>query len=623
MITCTPDRENGVMSIDGITPNGDGVVSRTVPGAAPFLLRGGVAPIVTGGIALVDTEAPFGVPLDYVVTVSNITSANRLVQQNLALTPTFLHGVQTWTAGTGRTLTTPADATAHSAAAVGQVTSTASVTTPTTPPTLIGHKDSAVGVSGSYTLDPATPTGGAAVATNDWMLIIHSQLSSAANPADPSGWTRIDDVTANANRQIIWKRKRQAGDTSYVVAAASGAQSIGSLLWVRGSGDTLTTSVTTTVATAGSSTTLTTGSHAVIRPSLVVSVFNASGTIGLGANLIANAGIRASGGIAGAVRGARADIVASGVGTGLISGATWNYTINATSSTRNLVVATNSQVEASDSPYVTAAYGSVLTTGFATQIAFHVADVLTNRIVAVTKAAAIPSTTANAPHLLTGRFKFTHPGLWTWQDVLNQGTWQNLKNTKATWLDVRGSSSTVAGTSCGCSSPSSIPATGNDLIPPQQVITRPRHRVNTWLNFSVLFANASTFPATAEIRLVHGSTTKEFGIQLDARRVRHHAGHAAVRPRRRCTGSTATRRSRRNSPDYLLGPGWTVASSDAAIIWTGTVGNSTSEFRTASALTTTTTCQLDPPDVLPEGTCPASRYSCPTRSTSPCPSGSA
>lgn len=597
MITCSTEPQIGVVNLSGITPNGDGVVARTKPDTVPFPLRGGIAPISAGGIALTDTEAPFGVPLEYTTTVSNISSANRLVQQNLMLTPTFTHGVQGWTAGTGRTLTTPADSTAHSAAAVGQVTQNASITTPTAPPTLIGHKDTAVTVSGSYTLDPATPSGGGAIATNDWMLIVHTQLSLASNPADPSGWTRIDDVTANNHRQIIWKRKRQAGDTSYSVGASAGAQSLGSLLWVRGSGDTLTTSVTALPEQVGTSRNIATTTHAAIRPALVVSLFSASATIGQGAALGVTANIRADGGLSNvktAVRGVQAVIGAGGQGSGPVAGATVNYMVNSvTLSPRTLIVATNSQAEASDTPVVSAIYGSALAMGFATQVAFQVADVLTNRIVAVAKAAAIPATTTDQPHLLTGRFKFLHPGLWTWQDVLNQGTWQNLKNTKTTWLDVRGSSSTVAGNFLRLFVTVVDPATGNDYIPPQQVITGLDVAVNTWIDFSMLFVNTAQIPSTAEIRLVHGSTTKEFSIQWSFDELGITPGSQRVHDTLYWfDGDTPVPA---NSPDYLLGAGWSTVTADAAITWSGTVGNSVSEFRTAGTLSTVTACQLDAP----------------------------
>ena len=601
MITCTPSAFTGVMNLVGVTPNGQGVVQREAPGASPFLLRGGVGPITVGGISLVDTEAPFGVPLTYRVTVSAISSANRLVQQNLMLTPTFLHGVQGWTAGSGRTLSVVADAAAHSAAGVGKVTSTGTTTTPTTPPSLIGHKDTAVTVSGSYTLDPATPSGGGAIATNDWMLIIHSQLSSAANPADPSGWTRIDDVTANGFRRIIWKRKRQAGDTSYTVAAASGAQSLGSLLWVRGSGDTLTMSVTTLPDTPGVSTTLTTSRHAVVRPSLVVSTFTASGVIGQRAGLIAQAQVRADGvtTVSGrtAIRGVSASVAAAGQ-VGAVAGGTINYLVNSASSPRTLVVATTSQVDAGDSPYVTMNYGGPVAMGFATQVAFQVADVLTNRTVAVAKAALIPATTADKPHLISGRFRFLHPGLWTWQDVYNQGTWQNLKNTKATWLDVRGSSSTVPGNFLSLFLTIVDPATGNDLIPPQKVLTGLDIAVNTWLDFSMLVANTVDIPTTAEIRLVHGSTLKEFGIEWYFDEFGITPGAQRVHPTLYWFDGDTPLPS--DPEDLMMGDSsWSAASTDAAVTWAGTVGNSVSELRMASSVTTTSTCQMAAPSNTP------------------------
>jgi hypothetical protein len=601
MIQCTASPYSGVMEVVGITPNGDGVVQREMAGANPFVLRGGAAPITIGGFDLFDTEAPFGVDLTYRATVSNITSANRLIQQNLALTPTFLNGVQGWLAGTGRTLSVVADATAHSAAGVGKVTSTGTTTTPSAPGTLTGWKNSAVGVSGSYTLDPATPSGGAAIATNDWMLIIHFQLSSVAAPATPSGWTLLDNQSANGYRQMIWARKRQAGDTSYTVAAGSGASSVGSLNWVRGTGDIQTLSVTTLPDVPGSSTSLRTSTHAAIRPALVMSIFTATATIGQSSVAAARAHVIAAGGVGAGTPSANAvahaTIRAAGQGSGPLAGATPAYLLNSASSTQSLIVGTNSQTEAGDTAAVSANYGSPIGACFATQVAFHTADVLTNRTIARGKAALIPATTADKPHLLTGRFKFLHPGLWTWADVLAQGTWQNLKNTKATWLDVRGTSSTVPGNFLSLFM-TITDGSGNDLIPPQKVLTGTDVAVNSWLDFSMLFANTVDIPTTAEIRLVHGSTLKEFGIEWYFDEIGITPGAQRVHPTLYWfSGSTPVPS---DPEDLLMGDtAWSAVTSDASITWAGTVGNSVSEFRMASSITTTTTCRLDAPTDVP------------------------
>lgn len=602
MITCSPAAVDGVMDIVGITPNGDGVVQREMVGANPFVLRGGAGPITTGGIDLVDTEAPFGVDLTYRATVSNITSANRLIQQNLMLTPTFLNGVQGWLAGSGRTLTTPADSTAHSAAAVGKVTSTVTTTTPTAPGTLTGWKNTAVTVSGNYTLDPATPTGGAAIATNDWMLIVHSQVSTVAAPATPSGWTLLDNQAANGHRQMIFARKRVGGDSTYTVAALSGASSVGSLLWVRGVGDVQSLSVTTLPDEVDVSTTLTTASHAVIRPALVLSIFSASAVIGQGAAAVVQHHVRAEGVIGGSVvtsadRSVHATITATGQGSGPLAGGTLGYIVNAASGPRTLIVGTNALPVAGDSQPVTAQYASPLSMGFATQVAFHSADALTNRIIARGKAGLIPATTSDRPHLLTGRFRFTHPGLWTWADVLAQGTWQNLKDTKPTWLDVRGTASTVPGDFLNLFV-AITDGSGNDLVPPQRVRIGNDTSVNTWLDFSMLFVNTVDIPTTAEIRLIHGSTLKEFGIEWSFDEFGITPGAQRTHPTLYWFSGSTPLPS--DPEDLMMGDtAWSAAATDAAITWAGTVGNSVSEFRMASAVTTTTVCRLDTPSMLP------------------------
>lgn len=603
MITCESTPDIGVMRVSGLTPNGQGVVQREMPGANPFVLRGGAAPITLGGIDLVDTEAPYGVDVTYRATVSSMTAANRLVQQNLMLTPTWLHGVQGWLAGANRTMSVVADAAAHSTAGVGKVTSTLTTTTPTTPPVLTGWKNTAITVSGSYTLDPATPSGGAAIATNDWMVIIHSQVSTLAAPATPSGWALLDNTAANGFRQMIWARKRQAGDTTYTVAAAAGAASVGSLLWVRGAGDIQTLSATTTPTSPGVDTTLTTNTHAAIRPALVLSVFSASATIGEGAARTVTATVRADGQVltptapTAARRGVLASIQATGLVTGLLSGANQGFMLNSASSARTLVVGTTSMTEAGDTPTVTAGYGSPVAMGFATQIAFHVADVLTNRIVARGKAALIPATTADKPNLLTGRFRFLHPGLWTWADVLAQGTWQNLKDTKPTWLDVRGSSSTVPGNFLSLFV-AITDGSGNDLVPPQRVRVGADVAVNTWIDFSMLFTNTVDIPSTAEIRFIHGSTLKEFGIEWYFDELGITPGAQLVHPTLYWFSGDTPLPAR--PQDLLMGDSsWDAVTGDAALTWAGTVGNSVSELRTASSLTATTTCRMGWPGQLP------------------------
>lgn len=595
MITCTPDPESGTIFVAGTTPNGTGLITRTQPGAAPLILRGGAAQILTGGFALDDTEAPLGVPVQYVATISAITSTDRLVQQNLIRTPHFVRGVGSWTAGTGRTLTTGADSTAHQAT-VGLVTANASTTTPSAPPTLTGWKNSAVGVSGSYTLDPATPTGGAAIATNDQMVIIHSQVSTVAAPTTPSGWTILDDVTANGYRQIVYTRTRQAGDTSYVVAAPASANSVGSLLWVRGAGTGTTVAVT---ATAGNAATqLSTNPHVAIRPALIVNSFTSlGGAYGPAAGLTATATIRPTGAVSSTpstVRFGNALITASGSVSGQPAGAAFAYAITASGSTRSLIVGTYSQTEAQETTVATVTYASPLTMGFATQIAFQVSDVLTNRIVAATKAALIPATTAAAPHLLTGRFKYVHAGLRNWLDVRNIGTWQNVKDTNATWLAVRGSGSTTSGVFTKLFLTIVDPGTGSNYIPPQQVRVGMEAAMNTWLDFSALIVNTADIPTTAEIRLVHGSALKEFAVtwSFDEFGLTPGTQRAAHDTLYWFSGDSAVPS---NHAARLAGPGWVGISGDAAITWVGTAGNSTSEFRAASTVQSTTTCQLDPP----------------------------
>jgi hypothetical protein len=95
----TPER--GLVRVTGEVPNGHLVVSRRSADTPDFQLRGGDLMVTTQGFSLEDSEAPIGVPVTYTATS---TPTNRLIQRNLVLTPDFTYGQQTWTTGTGRTI---------------------------------------------------------------------------------------------------------------------------------------------------------------------------------------------------------------------------------------------------------------------------------------------------------------------------------------------------------------------------------------------------------------------------------------------------------------------------------------------------------------------------------------
>ena len=89
------------MRVAGVVPNGTLVVQRSSPGKTAITLRGGQKTITQQGFTQDDSEGPVGTPLTYTAT---LTPAVRLIEQNRVLTLSFTNGVQSWTAGTGRTI---------------------------------------------------------------------------------------------------------------------------------------------------------------------------------------------------------------------------------------------------------------------------------------------------------------------------------------------------------------------------------------------------------------------------------------------------------------------------------------------------------------------------------------
>lgn len=569
MITCQPDNEAGVLTISGVTPNGNGVVTRQVSGEPDFILRQGAMVIDRDGFILTDSEAPLGVPVSYRADITNISAPDRVIQQNLMLTPTFERGVFGWTAGNNRTLSTVSDTMAHSAT-VGRLSANAVGATVGSAPTYVGHVDSTFAAAAAYTLTPPT-TGGTAIATNDWMLLAHTQVTAVARPAIPTGWTELTDTVYANRRQILWVRKRLGGDTGYTVAAVSGASSIATLVWVRGASDEVVFSGPDSMPTPGLSAVTIAGRRTVMRPSLAVAVFSAVASIS----------------------------TTTAPTSGSVTGATWQF--NRTSGTlpQTMVVATSSLATSGETPTVTTTFSDVQTGGLGTQVVFQATGTVNDQVIIKGKAAALPADPLNQ-YLLTGRVRFTTPALWTWQDVKNFGTWQAVKTAKATWLDVRGSGSVApAGNYLNLFVTIVDPATGTDYINPRLVLSVNEGSVNKWLDFSVLFDVPASIPTTAEVRLSHGTNAKEFPViwYLDEFGITAGSYRAVHSTRYWFDGDSI---APANSEDYLLPDGkWNALSTDGAMVWDGIPSNSTSTFYGPSSVTTTTECGLDPPTSIP------------------------
>lgn len=563
MIGATTFLDRGLVRLAGGMPNGPATVTRLVDGQPPFQLRGSPLTVTLGGLLLEDSEAPLSLPLQY---RTQVTTTERKVQTNYVRTPTFLHGQQSWLPGVGRTMGITADATAHSAQ-VGTVTGYPAGASPVAPPTYVGSVSTAVNTTTSYTLTPPTG-GGTAIATNDWMVLVHNQLAAAATPTASAGWTQLHNSVDGTIRMTIWARKRLAGDTGVTVTVGTGAASIGSLLWVRGAIDEKWLS-TAVVGQGQGGSTVTVGPAYAIRPTLAVT----------------------------AVAARTASAVTQPT-TGDVAGPTWRTTGTSVTSPddRSLVTATGSSTFAGPSAPAVVTYADNLVEYVGVQIAFQSNNTVSDRVLARAPISALVSSAD--PYLVTGRFRFTSINVRTWQDLKTQfPTWQGVKDANANWLAVRGAAAQVDSTFLQLFVTITNPS-GTDLITPVLAISSTDASTGTWIDFSAYFTVGTTVPDGSELRLVHGVTDAEYDIQwyLDeigitgADDLLHDTlywfdGDTPVPP----------------DPQNFRWPGeiWTDVSHNATIVWTGTVGNSTSVFTAPSTVAYIAKAILTEPDVHP------------------------
>lgn len=571
MIECSGDSRNGVMTISGSTPNGNAKVTRSAKGQVPFLLRNGAKKITTNGFLLFDTEAPFETPLTYVATITGISDADRLIQQNLVMTPTFTRGVFNWAAGpgAGRALTTTTDPSAHQPV-VGLFGGSNTSTAPPAPPVLIGHVDTPVFGVFNYVLAP-TLTGPTAIAENDWMLWIHQQLASVDLGLRPNGWTVFADVTNGSIRTVVWGKSRshldQISNTTYSVTTGGGALNIGTLMWVRGAvlDDLIVAPIT---IASGTKSTMTTAGTSVMFGHLTIHAFSGE-TAGL----------------------------ATPPGSTSVSGAAWQYTRSTGTNARTLTIAAETNSQADLTAQVTTAYADTVVGGAAISVSFPGTGNLTNRMVGKGQTALIPA--APQPYLLTGRFRFVTADLNTWSDIAAIGTWQQVKTAKADWLAVRGNTSTVAGDYVKLFLMIVNPATGAAYTPPVQIMDAGESSVNQWVDFSALFSTDVDIPAGSEIQLFHGTNQREYAVNwyFDEFGITPGSQFFNRNPLYWFDGDSPLP----DQPGYNLIPdmAWTATTSDSSISWSGTPGNSASVYTGPSGVSTFSTCMLELPDLIP------------------------
>jgi hypothetical protein len=277
---------------------------------------------------------------------------------------------------------------------------------------------------------------------------------------------------------------------------------------------------------------------------------------------------------------------------GSVTGGTFQYGYSVAGNPQTLTVVSDSGANAGDTRQAVVEYGDMVSSGVAVQLSLQVAASLTDRVVARGKLAALPI--ASKPYVLTGRMRFNTTALNTWQDIKTFGTWQQVKTGKATWLGTRGSASTDTDEFLSLFATIMDPATGTDYVTPAQIYNVTGSRLGTWFDFSALFTVTAAIPTTAELRFFHGTNVREYATDFYFDEIGltpgdQFFGHPTLFW---FDGDTPVP----PNPASYTHPGWVTGAADASIAWTGTIGNSVSLFTGPSAMSATTTCQLDVSD---------------------------
>lgn len=203
-------------------------------------------------------------------------------------------------------------------------------------------------------------------------------------------------------------------------------------------------------------------------------------------------------------------------------------------------------------------------------------------------------------YLITGKVRFRTPGVWTWQDVKNFGTWQNVKDAKANWAAVRSSVAVPDGDSYATLYIQVRNGASGTYTTPVQVFKNTLNSSGQWVTFSAyITAPAIGGAAGSRLRLLHGATTREYSITWDLDQFSLFTEEEANRTYRLFWFSGDTPVPARPQ-DYLMqNSDWEDNAGNASITWLGTPGNSISQFMAPTQIKTSKTITIDLPSKVP------------------------
>lgn len=101
-------------------------------------------------------------------------------------------------------------------------------------PTLGGYKVVVSGTGLTTTVDPAVPTGGSALQTDDWMIVVFHSFGLGSITA-PAGWENVTALLSPGTSEVrVFAKKRLFGETSYVFTQDVTNVRCIAMFWIQG-----------------------------------------------------------------------------------------------------------------------------------------------------------------------------------------------------------------------------------------------------------------------------------------------------------------------------------------------------------------------------------------------------